>query len=67
MINQEVLQKAETERQLMNTMRERQWRFVGHLLREEGGIEKHTSDVELRRTWAKGKQRIKMLDWRRKN
>ena len=47
MKNEDVLQKVKTKRK--NTIRERQWRFVGHILREEDGTEKQCIETEMKR------------------
>ena len=41
--NEVVLEKVGSERQLLTTIRRRQWSFVGHELRREGGKEKKIS------------------------
>ena len=61
--NEVVLEKVGSERQLSTTIRKRQWRFVGHELRREGGIEKNILEAEMTRKRARGRQRLKMLDW----
>ena len=42
-----VLKKMKTKRQLMDTIREKQWRFVGHLLREDDRMEPYIKKTEL--------------------
>ena len=61
--NEEVLMKMRTERQLLATIRERQWRFAGHVLREQEGIERHIIETELEGRRARGRQRMKLFDW----
>jgi len=61
--NEVVLEKVGSERQLLTTIRRRQWRFVGHELRREGGIEKNILEAEMTGKRARGRQRLKMLDW----
>jgi len=61
--NEVVLEKIGSERQLLTTIRRRQWRFVGHELRREGGIEKNILEVEMTGKRARGRQRLKMFDW----
>ena len=63
MTNEEVLRKMGTERLLLDINRERQWRFVSHLLREDSGMERHVIVTELDGKSAKGRPRMKMLDW----
>ena len=45
--NEVVLEKVGSERQLLTTIRRRQWRFVGHELRRGGGIEKSVLEAEM--------------------
>ena len=61
--NEAVLEKVGVERQLLNTIRRRQWNFVGHVLRREGEIEKNILEAEMGGKRARGRQRLKMLDW----
>ena len=61
--NEAVLEKVGVERQLLNTIRRRQWKFVGHVLRREGWIEKNILEAEMGGKRARGRQRLKMLDW----
>ena len=61
--NEVVLEKAGSERQLLTSIRRRQWRFVGHELRREGGIEKNSLEAEMTGKRARGRLRLKMLDW----
>ena len=61
--NEVVLEKVGSKRQILTTIRRRQWRFVGHELRREGGIEKNILKAEMKRKRARGRQRLKMLDW----
>ena len=63
MTNEAVLGEVGAERQLLNTIRRRQWKFVGHELRREGGIEKNILEAEMGGKRARGRQRLKMLDW----
>ena len=61
--NEAVLEKEGVERQLLSTIRKRQRKFVGHELRREGGIEKNILEAEMGGKRARGRQRLKMLDW----
>ena len=61
--NEVVLEKVGSERQLLTTIRRRQWRFVGHDLRIEGGIEKNILEAEMTGKRARGRQRLKMVAW----
>ena len=60
--NEVVLEKVRSERQLLTTIRRKQWRLVGHELRR-GGIEKNILEAEMTRKRARGRQRVKMFDW----
>ena len=42
-----VLEKVGSERQLLNTVRWRQWKFIGHELKREGGMEKNILQSEI--------------------
>ena len=44
--NEVVLEKLRTERQLLSTIRRRQWRFIGHELRR-GRIERNILEAEM--------------------
>ena len=61
--NEVVLVRVGSERQLLTSIRRRQWRFVGHELRREGGIEKNSLEAEMTGKRARGRQRLGMLDW----
>ena len=61
--NEVDLEKVGTERQLLTTIRRRQWRFIGHELRTEGAIERNILEAETAGKRASGRQRLKMLDW----
>ena len=61
--NEAVLEKVGAERQLLNIIRRRQWKFVWHELRREGGIEKNNLEAEMKGERARGRKRMKMLDW----
>ena len=61
--NEVVLGKVGSERQPLTIIRRRQWRFVGHELRREGVIEKNILEAEMTGKRARGRQRLKMLDW----
>ena len=45
--NEEVLQRIGIKRQLLDTIRKRQRKFVGHLLREEDGMERYIIETEM--------------------
>ena len=64
--NTDVLRRMGVERLLMRTIKERQCRFIGHLLRETEGVERHILENEADGRRARGRQRTKMLDWMRK-
>ena len=48
---------------MMVMIRRGQWKFVGHELRIEGGIEKNILEAEIGGKRARGGQILKMLDW----
>ena len=58
----EVLSKVGMKRGLLNIARKKQWSFIGHELRR-GGIEKNIIEAEMAGKRARGRQRLKMLDW----
>ena len=60
--NEVVLEKVGSNRQLLTTIRGRQWTCVGYELRR-GGIEKNILEAEITGKRARGRQRLKMLDW----
>ena len=47
---------------VLNTIRRRQWKFVGHELRREGGTEKNILDVEMGGKRARGGERLKLME-----
>ena len=55
-----------TKRLLVDTIRSRQLKFIGHVLREEDGIERHIIETPMEGKTARGRQRIAFLDWMRK-
>ena len=59
--NQAALELAGTSRRLMNKIRKRQLRYVGHVLRGES-LEKHCLMGMIEGNRARGRQRIKYLD-----
>ena len=50
------------ERELLTTIKRRQWRFIGQELRG-GGIERNILEADMAGNRARGRQRLKMLDW----
>ena len=60
--NEVVLKKVGSERQLLATIRRRKWRFFGHELIREGGIERNILEAVMTGKRARGKQGLKMLD-----
>ena len=63
--NEEILNRMRTKRLLVDTIRGRQWKFIGHVIREDG-IERHIIETPMEGTRARGRQRIAFLDWMRK-
>ena len=53
--NEAVLEKVGAERQLLKTIRRRQWKFVEHELRREGRIEKSIFEADLGGKRARGR------------
>ena len=62
----EILNRMRTKRLLVDTIRSRQWEFIGHVLREEDGIERHFIETPMEGRRARERQRIAFLDWMRK-
>ena len=60
--NEAVLDKVGAERELLKIIRRRQWRCIGHELRG-GGIDRIILEAEMAGKRARGRQRLKMLDW----
>ena len=50
------------ERELLTTIKRRQWRFIGQELRG-GSIERNILEADMAGNRARGRQRLKMLDW----
>ena len=65
--NEEILNRMRTKRLLVDTIRSRQWKFIGRVLREEDGIERQIIETPMEGKRAKGRQRIAFLDWMRKS
>ena len=61
--NKVVLENLGSERQLLTSIRKSQWRFAWHELRRKGGIENNILETEMTKKRARGRQRLKMLDW----
>ena len=59
--NEEVLREMETDRELMTTIRKRQLRFLGHIMRREG-LEEVVMMGMVKGRRARGKQREKYMD-----
>ena len=62
MTNEVILDKVGAERELLKTIKRRQWRFIGHELRG-GGIGRNILGAEMAGKRARGRQRVKMLEW----
>ena len=60
--NEVVLDKVGGEREFLTTIKRRQWRLIGHGLRG-GGTERNILEAEMAGKRARGRQRLKMLDW----
>ncbi|GFN76223.1 endonuclease-reverse transcriptase [Plakobranchus ocellatus] len=59
--NEEVLKETESTRSLMNRIRRRQAKFVGHIMRREG-LENFVTTGRMEGKKSRGRQREKMLD-----
>ncbi|GFO08669.1 endonuclease-reverse transcriptase [Plakobranchus ocellatus] len=59
--NEEVLKETESTRSLMNKIRRRQAKFVGHIMRREG-LENLDTTGRMEGKKSRGRQREKMLD-----
>ncbi|GFN79417.1 RNA-directed DNA polymerase from mobile element jockey [Plakobranchus ocellatus] len=59
--NEEVLKETESTRSLMNRIRRRQAKFVGHIMRREG-LENLVTTGRMEGKKSRGRQREKMLD-----
>ena len=59
--NEQVLSEANTTRKLMNKLRKRQCKFIGHVLRREG-MEKLATTGQFLGKRGRGRQREKILD-----
>ena len=59
--NEEVLRRVGKGRELMATVRERQLRFIGHVMREDD-LEKIVITGRIEGTRARGRQRMKYMD-----
>ena len=64
--NEDILNRMRTKRLLVDTIRGRQWKFIGHILREEDRIERHIIETPMEGKRTRGRQRITFLDWMRK-
>lgn len=61
-MDRDILDKIAMRRPLLNTISRRQWGFIKHELRG-GGIERKTMEVKMAGKRARGRERLKMLDW----
>jgi len=60
--NEEILQMVETKREIMDTVRSRQKRWLGHILRHDSLL-RITLEGQIQGKKAYGRQRIMLLDW----
>ena len=60
--NEEILQMVETEREIMDTVRSRQKRWLGHILRHDSLL-RITLEGQIEAKKAYGRQRTMLLDW----
>jgi len=60
--NEEILQMVETERKIMDTVRSRQKRWLGHILRHDSLL-RITLEGQIQVKKAYGRPRTMLLDW----
>ena len=60
--NEVVLEEMKVKRELLSIIRARQWSFVGYLLRENDGMERHIIETGMVSKRARGRQRMRMFD-----
>ena len=60
--NEEILQMVETEREIMDTVRSRQKRWLGHILRHDSLL-RITLEGQIQGKKAYGRPRTMLLDW----
>ena len=61
-INEEILQTVETEREIMDTVRSRQKRWLGHILRHDSLL-RITLEGQIQGKKAYGRPRTMLLNW----
>jgi len=62
--NEEILQMVETEREIMDTIRSLQKRWLGHILRHNSLLRlRITSEGQIQGKKVYGRPRIMLLDW----
>jgi len=61
-INEEILKMVETEREMMDTVRSRQKRWLGHILRHDSLL-RITLEGQIQGKEAYGRPRTMLLDW----
>ena len=61
--NKVVLEEMKVKSELLNIIRARQWSFVGYLLRENDGMERHIIETETVGKRARGRHSMRMFDW----
>ena len=59
--NEEVMRRAGVEKTLMKTIRKKQLKFVGHIMRADG-LERNCLLGKVEGTRSRGRQRIKYMD-----
>ena len=60
--NEDILQMVETERKIMDTVRSRQKRWLGHILRHDSLL-RITLEGQIQGKKAYGRPRTMLLDW----
>jgi len=64
--NEQVLDMVDENRSLMNTIRQRQKNWLGHVLRSESLL-RTVLEGRMKRTWTRGRQSDMMIDWMKSN
>ena len=59
--NEEILKMVETERKLMDTVRSRQKRWLGHILRHDSLLRITLGQIQGKKVY--GRPRTMLLDW----
>ena len=60
--NEEVLMMVDEKRAMISTIRQRQWNWIGHVLRGDSLL-KVVIDGRMKGKKTRGRMRMKLLDW----